>query len=120
MIRRTVRTERGLSTTVQELKNGDTSPGAPGTPGTPPATPGTPPHGGVTSNGAAQLPPCQICGQKPVSTRVNTPGMPARLTCVDCMHKLTQGKPVAHTTVAQPEAFLMVHSAPQPVGIPRR
>jgi hypothetical protein len=109
-IRRTTRTERGLSTTVQELKNGDATPAAPQV------------H---HANFGSPRPPCQICGVKPMATKVNPPGMEARLTCVDCMQQLTKGKPVTHTTAGEP--FIMVHTAPvvsgttaAPVGMPPR
>jgi hypothetical protein len=87
-IRRTVRTQRGLSTTVQKIQSGDQT---------------------VT----AVIPVCEICRSQPMEARIVSANGDVRLACKECTGLVTAGSRVSHTQMSPHQAGIkMVHSAP--------
>lgn len=87
-IRRTVRTQRGLSTTVQKIQSGDQT---------------------VT----AVIPVCEICRSQPMEARIVSANGDVRLACKECTGLVTAGSRVSHTQMSPHQAGIkMIHSAP--------
>jgi hypothetical protein len=87
-IRRTVRTQRGLSTTVQKIQNGD-------------------------QTVAAVIPVCEVCRSQPMEARIVAANGDVRLACKECTIIVTAGSRVSHTQMSpQAAGIKIVHTAP--------